>query len=265
MKYGDETMCDFKNRMYEILSDRKKTPWGKSLGFTSASISSIFKGERVPGPKFLAPICDMENVNLNWLLIGQGPKYRAEYLTGNELTSELVALLDSQQWIVFVCSTIGDAVFVAVRLDPQRPVPLVRVIHGHSGDYLTQALTTHPNRESIKIPFLENGTANRIAKGEFGAYELAASPVSILKVHRTARDVDVVFSSGLEGQNEVQFHTLKAVVEEVELFEKASKQPIQPEQKSRVISAVYRQAARAELSRETIASIVETTFDVLKD
>ncbi|EHE6947159.1 TPA: hypothetical protein PMB08_002792 [Vibrio cholerae] len=257
-------MANFKIRMYELLNGRKQTPWGKSMGFSGGSISSIFGG-RIPGSKFLGPISELENVNLNWLLLGKGAKYNVEYKTPRELSNDLKDLLDSYKWTLFVCSTVEDAVFVAVRIEENKPLPSVRVIYGHSGNYLTQVLTPHPNRDSIKIPFLDNGTANRIAKGEFGAYELAASPDSILKVNRVAKDADLIFCSGLEGQNEVQFHTLKAVVEEVELFEKASKQPIQPEQKSRVISAVYRQAARAELTRETIASIVETTFDVLKD
>jgi len=68
-----------------VLGHRKKHPWGESLGFKNARITSIFNGVP-PTADALDVIARSENVNINWLLNGEGyPFYTHNWYSENKI------------------------------------------------------------------------------------------------------------------------------------------------------------------------------------
>lgn len=65
---------NFDERMALILGDRKISPWGRGLGLSNSVIEQLNKGS-APGSDYLQIISRSENVNLNFLLNGQGSAF----------------------------------------------------------------------------------------------------------------------------------------------------------------------------------------------
>lgn len=67
----------FIGRLLEVLGTRKRHVWGVALGFTNNLVHRMFvETEPLPNTEELAIIGEAENLNLNWLVYGIGPKYR---------------------------------------------------------------------------------------------------------------------------------------------------------------------------------------------
>ena len=65
-----------KDRLYQILTKKKLTPakFASRIGVSASAISHILSGRNKPGADFLANVADeFPDINLNWLLTGQGP------------------------------------------------------------------------------------------------------------------------------------------------------------------------------------------------
>ena len=66
----------FIGRLLEVLGTRKRHVWGV-LGFTNNRVHRLFvESEPLPNTEELALIGEAENLSLNWLVYGIGPKYR---------------------------------------------------------------------------------------------------------------------------------------------------------------------------------------------
>lgn len=82
-----------------VLGERKKHPWGESLGFKNARISSIFKGIP-PTADALEVIARAENVNINWLLTGEGPPFYTYDWYNEEQVKVLLSSAYRRQFIL---------------------------------------------------------------------------------------------------------------------------------------------------------------------
>ncbi len=73
----------FIERLHEVLGTRKRHVWGVALGFTNNRVHRLFReSEPLPNTEELALIGEAENLNLNWLVYGIGPKYRVTTFQG---------------------------------------------------------------------------------------------------------------------------------------------------------------------------------------
>jgi hypothetical protein len=72
------TDAGFLSRIKWVLGDRQKHPWGRSIGLKNSRIVSIFDGV-LPQADALLMIRQAEDVNIDWLLTGEGqPTVRRE-------------------------------------------------------------------------------------------------------------------------------------------------------------------------------------------
>ena len=94
----------FIERLLEVLGDRKRHVWGVSLGFTNNRIHRLFREtEPLPSTEELALIGEAENLNLNWLVWGTGPKYRVQsFLHFNEFNTAVEDFLEDRWSNIFI-------------------------------------------------------------------------------------------------------------------------------------------------------------------
>ena len=96
----DVVKNSFIERLLDVLGNRKRHVWGVGLGFTNNRIHRLFREtEPLPSTEELALIGESENLNLNWLVYGAGPKYRVQsFLHSNEFNTAVENNL-SDKWI----------------------------------------------------------------------------------------------------------------------------------------------------------------------
>ncbi|EJL6714163.1 transcriptional regulator [Vibrio cholerae] len=270
----------FVERLNLVLGDRKQTPWGKSLGFTGGSISSIFGG-RIPGPEILNIIRRVENVNLNWLLSGSGSPYSVDYIQSAERLADTVdQLLMDEDWKVYVCN-LGARTVLVLSLpgqyeskDKWYDYTICQVLVGPGSEELASVLkASFSEREIYLAEMLAGDVLDQIAEGLLGTYSLLVHEDSHL-INFSSRVVvpeqiqyypRVYMGEGTSYAVPIATDLMRSVVKLVEQCEEESKQNLSADQKARVITAVYRQAEKLGLSEEEISSAIETSFDVLKD
>ncbi|MBY7811401.1 helix-turn-helix domain-containing protein [Vibrio fluvialis] len=264
----------FEERLNNVLDDRKQTPWGKSLGFTSASISHIFSGGRIPGPEFLQAICRAENVNLNWLLSGKGKPFNVTYLqSAEDFVVYVNTMLTDENWQVCVCSLSEQTVLVLTQPAQYEfkgkwiDYTLCEVLVGQGSEKLAWMLNHHQNeRDTYSTPNLPSNILKKIARGELGTYALLHHPDYRLEnwIQSTPKE-SLEYEPETSHSTPISVSLMRSVVKLVDQCEKETKQNLDSDQKARVITAVYRQAEKLGLSEEEISSAIETSFDVLKD
>lgn len=101
---------NFIDRLMSVLGDRKLYPWGMALGFSSATLARLKRGNSPKG-ETLAMIARAENASVSWLLTGQGPPYlvhRAD--TDADLAALLGSYLDDEDWRVDMLHDVRHAV-----------------------------------------------------------------------------------------------------------------------------------------------------------
>ncbi len=264
----------FVERLNLVLNDRKQTPWGRSLGFTGGSISSIFGG-RVPGPEILNVIRRVENVNLNWLLTGEGSPYIVEYFQSAHTLSDYVcAMLHEEEWVVHVVSHINTACLVLTQPGAYEfkgkwvDYRIVHVIVGPGDEILKNVLDDyHKGGGHIFVSELSEEQRQDIMSGKIGTYLLFEQMNPILNTIRVAGHLSQIefTSSNNKEQPPIDITIMRTVVRLVDETEQKLKTKLTSDERSRVITAVYRQAKRLDLSDEDIQAAIETSFDVLKD
>ena len=264
---------NFEERLGFLIKDRKKTPWGKSLGFTSPSITAMFNGH-IPGPEFLHAIRRAENVNLNWLLTGEGAPYIADYFhSGQALYQHLAVMLGSEPWQVYVCSHHTHACFVLTQPGQYEfkgkwvDYTIIHILSGPSDEALTDLLQIYSTE--VKKVFVVDHLAPvvpQIMRGDIGTYELLHKENPILTPLPLNPDIsEVEFSASARGERAIDISIMRAVVKLVDECEDKLNFDLTSTQRARVITAVYRQAERLDLDERDIQNAVETSLEVLTD
>lgn len=264
---------NFEERLNCVLQDRKQTPWGQGLGFTSTSISSMFKGH-TPGPEFLHAIRRAENVNLNWLLTGEGAPYIVEYFqSADALTDYLCAMLHEEEWTVYVCSSHGTACLVLTQPGAYEfknkwiEYRIVHVIVGPSDDMVGNVLIdNHHDGKHIFVPLISEEERHAIITGQVGTYVLLDKNPPILNIFNATGNIDELeFTAGQRTEKPIDITIMRAVVRIVDDCENTLGISLTSDQRARVITAVYRQAEKLKLNEDELQAVIETTFDMLKD
>lgn len=264
----------FEERLNYVLNDRKQTPWGKSLGFTSASISHIFSGGRIPGPEFLQAICRAENVNLNWLLSGKGKPFNVTYIqSAKSFVVYVNTMLTDENWQVCVCSLSEQTVLVLTQPAQYEfkgkwiDYTLCEVLVGQGSEELAFILNEHqPERDTYATPNLPGNILKKIVNGELGTYALLHHPDTRLENWMQAVPKQAFGFAPENCQSApISVHLMRSVIKLIEQHEKDVSIFLNTDLRARVITAVYRQAEKADLTEEEIKAVIETAFDVLKD
>ena len=91
-----------KNRLKMIReeSEMSMAAFGKEIGVSSASVCQFESGKRNPSRQTIMFLCDKFDVNMDWLMTGNGPKYienATENKTAAWVTKELSNQADSFQ------------------------------------------------------------------------------------------------------------------------------------------------------------------------
>ncbi|MER0354493.1 transcriptional regulator [Vibrio vulnificus] len=263
----------FEERLSFLLGDRTKTPWGADLGFTATSISTMFKGH-IPGQEFLQAIRRAENVNLNWLLTGEGKPFIVHHFRkADELVETVDAMLTDEDWTVYVCSLEKHTALVLTQMGQYEfkgkwiDYTLCEVLVGQGSEELAQALRKHLHQRNIYVlNNLADSALNQIAGGQLGTYSLLIHPDSHLTNFSVKATPEMLQYSEEHSQSvPISIPLMRTVVNLVEQHQGRTKQPLDGDQKARVITAVYRQAEKSELNDDEIQAVIETSFDVLKD
>lgn len=263
----------FEERLNNVLDDRKQTPWGKSLGFTSASISHIFSGGRIPGPEFLQAIRRAENVNLNWLLTGEGSPYITEhFISGSELSEYLTNMLEDEPWRVYVCSHTEIACLLLTQPGQYEfkgkwiDYTIAHILVGPSDESLNEILELHDKvKNEVIVLDLVPPLAREIMVGNVGTYLLLDRSPSLLDSRPRLKLSEITFSASSHSDAKIDVSVMRAVVKLVDECEDKLDIELTSAQRARVITAVYRQAERLSLEEEDIQNAVETSLEVLRD
>lgn len=100
-----ETEQPFKDRLREVIGDRKLVWFAKECGFSDSLLGSYLRGEKLPGFDNLVSIARVGDVTVDWLATGRRPKTRAElhaWATGpakaNAVDTYRIAVEAVQAW-----------------------------------------------------------------------------------------------------------------------------------------------------------------------
>jgi transcriptional regulator with XRE-family HTH domain len=77
-----ESEQGFKDRLREVIADRKLTWFAKECGFSDSLLGAYLRGEKLPGLDNLVSMANLGNVTVDWLATGRQPKTRAELRVG---------------------------------------------------------------------------------------------------------------------------------------------------------------------------------------
>ncbi|MBF0623914.1 MAG: S24 family peptidase [Magnetococcales bacterium] len=85
------------DRFRKLLDGRKPYTWEAQVGFTRGTLPRVFNEHKIPGWELLRGVVHVENVNLHWLLEGDGPPFRVlRCTTDAQAEQELGRILDAQ-------------------------------------------------------------------------------------------------------------------------------------------------------------------------
>ncbi|AYV20480.1 transcriptional regulator [Vibrio mediterranei] len=266
---------NFEERLTFVLKDRKKTPWGNSLGFTSTSISTMFNGH-TPGPEFLSSIRRAENVNLNWLLTGEGSPYIVEYFqTADALSDYVCAMIHDEPWVVYVCSHVDTACLVLTQPGAYEfkgkfvDYNMIHVLVGPGDDVLANVLNDHnSDGGAVFVPLMTDNERKDLMAGKIGTYELLGGLEPLLNPHKVGSHIsEIEFTGAGSGEASVDLPTMRTVIRLVDEKETELQADLTTEQRARIIAAVYKQLSRIEqpVSEQAFSAAIEAAFDVLID
>jgi len=79
--YFEDKAMEFKDRLLEVITDRftNQKKFAAVLGMTRQSLHSVIKNGS-PSVQFLSSLREhVPDININWLLFGDGPKYLSDF------------------------------------------------------------------------------------------------------------------------------------------------------------------------------------------
>lgn len=92
-----------KNTWDIILDDRKRTPWGKSIGLGGGVVSRLFNHGILPSDKYLTKIMRSENISLNALFGHADAPFVVHRTTNSQETFEYIKpYIQDEQWDVHI-------------------------------------------------------------------------------------------------------------------------------------------------------------------
>lgn len=166
----------FVERLRGVLGDRKRHVWGVALGFTNNRVHRLFREtESLPSTEELALIGEAENLSLNWLVYGTGPKYRVQsFLNSNEFNTAIEQVLTDRWTSIFIVTCQSRCALLTTRpklvLYKNRQVNLRQMtcLTG-PGSAKLQSIVKAASSRGVEFPIY---LFEELEAGELGAYFL---------------------------------------------------------------------------------------------
>lgn len=275
-KYGNKQRIfttfvneNIKDRLNQILNGRKKHPWGEKLGFTRGTLTRLFNGEILSADKLL-PICRAENVSLSWLLDGVGEPYQVHHTFTDEETADLLSLyIDDEDWEILV---LKNQAYPAIVLT----LPATMMVGKKHIDYTATEIIAGPmDYQTLSVLNNTSRMISEISSGDFNMRKLYAGKMSNLALLGNEKQFSLEglapFNNKLiekDGIAErytsynVDTDLIKIAIEKTEdvCIEQSIK--LNAEQKSRIISAIYKHMQRTH-SKIITQDVLITLLDSL--
>lgn len=169
----------FLDRLHWLLGGRKPHPWGAGIGWGTGVIYKTMQGV-IPGHAYLIALARAENVNLNWILTGEGRPYLVATCRDDEEAADLIKahLADAADWSVFVLRS-GDRTGIAMTLPgsyglkgKDYPYTAIEVITGPIGPKTLLALQKHRLNKTAAMVDMSSEEMESLERGELGTWDL---------------------------------------------------------------------------------------------
>lgn len=103
---------EFLERLIFLKNSRPTITWERNLDLERSSIQNMFDGQ-LPSIKALTRIAVVEQVNIDWLLFGNGnPYHRHEWLEGTALIDQLTSEINSGANATLMTNGIPSAILI---------------------------------------------------------------------------------------------------------------------------------------------------------
>ena len=87
----------FANRMRDCLEERMPgysyKEIGKKFKVSDATVAAYINGDKLPKMERVITLCEYFDVNIEWLLAGNGDKYRKKYKKTDQELEEIIGLM----------------------------------------------------------------------------------------------------------------------------------------------------------------------------
>ena len=176
-KCGDS----FRDRIREVLGERRPHPWGRQVAQSSGGLYRMLNKGEAPGWRGLLVIAKVENVALTWLLDGSGQAYTTlPAHTDREASAHLDRLLrEAYDWCLTVASGLPISVIVLdapreleIDQDTRLPYRRIHVIAGRLGPLTMQHAAAAATRHQVRTIDLSEDELAEIAEGRAGTLRL---------------------------------------------------------------------------------------------
>lgn len=253
----------FLSRIERIMDDRKINPFLASVGVVGGSITKVQHKGSIPHASALQRISDIECVNLNWLVSGEGEPYKTEkYAGGAEYLREIEALSKDASWQIYLIKldTITTLVFTRSQTievkDVLRDYYQVKILVGPYSEQLKQLLNTLDQQKRLQHMRLDEAQIADITSGEIGSYQMA-------------RLANKCFSCpNLEPEKliggEINTELMRKIIEYSEQVLVEQNISLDADKKAKLITAAYNQALRQKTWRDFQEGSMAALLEVLK-
>jgi len=185
---------NYLSRMDIVLGDRKKYPFGFSMGFSRGTINRLFSMEMAGNIDTFMAMRHAENLSLDWLLNGIGAPYVTRLTSTDNTTAELITHLFEGEPMDWQATVLTDQITNLVILSQ----PAIYVVGKRTLDYTRLEVLTGPVGEgtlelldtaglTCKVAKTDTLTLRRVLSGQIGTYALLENPGILKNAETRAR------------------------------------------------------------------------------
>lgn len=251
---------EFLARLELLLDGRKRSPWAKALGFSGGTLTRLGATDTpIPGPTELRAIMWSENVSLNWLCEGIGPKFMSSTARNAGELCNFVAdeLGDDFNRIRIFHAGSGEGAILFSRPsekqykgDTTYKFTAATLLYGEFSAKLQHLLK--PFNREIEVYLVDSDRLLEIEQGEFGTYRLEQ-----LTTEAEPSDLGDAFNCVSESEASARY--LRLAIEMVEQAMADDGTFLDAKQKARVIMAIYQhaQSQKIDLTPDVVKLLID--------
>ncbi len=261
----------FNERLDLILQGRKITPWGKALGLSNSVIQTL-SGGNAPGSDYLQLISRAENININFLLNGQGAPFVVQHTDPDYVLSWLGDRTPATPGFMHLILCDGQTMFgleTYEHIDLRgRSVECKRfdLLASPINTALLEALKTF---DDIRLTDLPNSLFNQLKNGRLGAFLcLGDRNAKGVLMQRGGPDLNQLNLSDLNActptNGALDLRLLRAVLDIVTDVINDTGEVLNTGEQSKVIASLYKSATRQGLTASQLQrGAVQGLLDML--
>ena len=271
-------MSNFSTRLKTLLSERKPTPWGVSLGLHSATPGRMLNN-KPPSYEAILAIAHAENANISWLLTGNGMPFNVEHFcTDVDIAKALDGYIKDKEWNIYLLFDQKNTVIVlsdenAIYTFKDKEIPYrdIKVLIAPVGKATLNGLTaTLMLKKSCPIHgvYIKPEEYKLLAEGQLGTYLLFGTEKQpgVIKLPQKIADAAALQEFVLTTSDkcaEINNEIMSRIVTLVEKVAQEENLLVTPELKSRIISLAYRRAVYSGITSDMLDKfMIQSLFDM---